>query len=740
MNGLLAAPRAMRRISFFGIGFVAASIGAVALAFMAVSGAGIFGPGGWVFAVCLVSEVVVVGGLGAWVAFRASRHLRGRRFGEPAPRLQMRFITLFAVAAVVPAVLMAGFHALVLGRGIEFWIGEPVNAVVESSADLAREWPQVAMRTAQIQLLGLSEDLSYPDAQTALRDQRIRYRQYLSQQARLRSFPAVYVINGQAAVIARADRAPDAPDYVAPSVAMYEFAREGDIGASDPQVRANAPDYVRLLVQIPDTEDLYLYSVWYVDFSLLSAWESMTNSYREAEAREGQMREGFFFVYALTAALIFVGAVWLALSAARSVVMPVSRLVSAAERVRRGDLEARVAVARDDDEIAALGRAFNRMTRQLSTQRSELVEANEQSERRRAFIEAVLTGVSAGVIGLDATGKVSLVNRSAAQLLGCEPDQLVGRELDEAAPVFQTVVNDVIKRPEEIAERQIDLPSEDGSVVHLNVRAGHDEDGGLVITFDDVTRLVAAQRNAAWRDVARRIAHEIKNPLTPIQLSAERLRRKYRGQVDEAGLEIFDKCVDTIVRQVSDIGRMVDEFSAFARMPAPKMEQADLIEIAGSAVFAQRVAAPSIRLPFTAPSAPIHVECDSRLASQALANILKNAAESVSARMETDGAKSGGQIAVKVYRENGFGVIEARDDGLGWPSADKSRLTEPYMTTREKGTGLGLAIVRRVMEDHGGRLELDDPADGDTGAIVRLAFPLLEPDADAQGVSARAEA
>jgi two-component system nitrogen regulation sensor histidine kinase NtrY len=380
------------------------------------------------------------------------------------------------------------------------------------------------------------------------------------------------------------------------------------------------------------------------------------------------------------------------------------------------------------------------MTRQLSTQRSELVEANDQSERRRAFIEAVLTGVSAGVIGLDGTGKVSLVNRSAAQLLGCEPGELVGRQLDEAAPVFHTVVNDVIKRPEEIAERQIDLPSLDGSVVHLNVRAGHDEDGGLVITFDDVTRLVAAQRNAAWRDVARRIAHEIKNPLTPIQLSAERLRRKYRGQIEEGGLEIFDKCVETIVRQVSDIGRMVDEFSAFARMPAPIMEQADLIEIAGSAVFAQRVAAPSIRLPFTAPSAPIHVECDSRLASQALANILKNAAESVSARMETDGAKSGGQIAVRVYRENGFGVIEARDDGLGWPSADKSRLTEPYMTTREKGTGLGLAIVRRVMEDHGGRLELDDPADGDTGAIVRLAFPLLEPDADAQGASARAEA
>ncbi|MEQ8405268.1 MAG: HAMP domain-containing protein [Oceanicaulis sp.] len=740
MIGLSAAPRAMRRFSLFGVGFVAAAFGAVMLAYMAVAGEGGIGPGGGIFAALMVAEVVLVGGLGAWVAFRASRHLRGRRFGEPAPRLQMRFITLFAVAAVVPAVLMAGFHALVLGRGIEFWFGEPVNAVVESSADLAREWPNVALENVNIQLGGVAEDLAFPAALDALRNQRILYRQYLTQQARLRNIPALYVIDDQAAVLARAAPVADAPPYVAPSVTMYEFANENDLGSSDPQVRDGAPDYVRLLTRIPDTEGLYVYAVWYVDFSLLSAQEAMTNSFREAVARESQMREGFFFVYALAAALIFIGAVWLALSAARSVVTPVSRLVSAAERVRRGDLDARVAVARDDDEIAALGRAFNRMTRQLSSQRTELVDANEQSERRRAFIEAVLTGVSAGVIGLEASGQVSLVNRSAAQLLGCEPEDLVGKRLDEAAPVFLSVVQDVLKRPGDIAERQIDVAAEDGSVVHLNVRAGHDEQGGLVITFDDVTRLVAAQRNAAWRDVARRIAHEIKNPLTPIQLSAERLRRRYRKELDEAGLETFDKCVDTIVRQVSDIGRMVDEFSSFARMPAPKMEQADLTEIASAAVFAQRVASPAIKLPFSAPGAPIKVECDTRLASQALANILKNAAESVSARMESDGAKAGGQISVKVYRENGFGVIEAVDDGLGWPTPDKSRLTEPYMTTREKGTGLGLAIVRRVMEDHGGRLELDDPADGANGAVVRLAFPLLEPDAGADDAPARAEA
>ncbi|XBQ15769.1 MAG: PAS domain-containing sensor histidine kinase [Oceanicaulis sp.] len=740
MRALAAAPGAVKRVSMFGVAFFAAAGGAVALALMAVGGEGTFGPGGAVFAAALAFVAVVTLGLGVLVGIKATQNLRARKLGEPVPRLQLRFMTLFAVAAVVPALLMAGFQALVLGRGIEFWFGQHVNSVVEQSADLAREWPQVAMRSAQIQLNGLSRDLSFPDALRGMRDNRILYRRYLVEQARLRGFPALYIVNDQAAVLARAEPAADAPAYVAPSQSMFDIANEGDIGTSDPQVRENGPDYVRMLVRLPNTENLYLYTLWYVDFSLLSAQEEMTNSFREAEAREAQMRGGFFLVYALASALIFVGAVWLALSSARRVVDPVSRLVSAAERVRRGDLDARVDVARDDDEIAALGRAFNRMTRQLSSQRGELIAASEESERRRAFIEAVLTGVSAGVIGLEPSGRIMLVNRSAAQLLGCEPEDLVGEPLETAAPVFETVVQDVLRRPEEIAERQIDVAAEDGAVVHLNVRAGHDEEGGLVITFDDVTRLVAAQRNAAWRDVARRIAHEIKNPLTPIQLSAERLRRRYRDQVEEAGLETFDKCVDTIVRQVSDIGRMVDEFSAFARMPAPKMERVDLNEIAGGAVFAQRVASPAIKLPFAMPEAPVTVECDSRLASQALANILKNAAESVSARMEQDGAKTQGSISVRVYRDNGFGVIEARDDGLGWPTADKARLTEPYMTTREKGTGLGLAIVRRVMEDHGGRLELDDPPEGQTGAVVRLAFPLLEPDPGALEAPARAEA
>jgi two-component system nitrogen regulation sensor histidine kinase NtrY len=724
----------------FGAAFAIAGVGAIALALMAVSDNPRFSPGGIMFSSLLAAVALATLGLIIWTGIRVAKRARGRKSGAPAPRLQMRFMALFAVAAVVPAVLMAGFHALVLNRGIEFWFGERVTTLVDASADLQREYPIVALEIARLQMRSAVIDLAQPDAVRGFQESRIRYNEYLSNQAIIRDFPVLYVIDSRATILARSAELENLPEFVAPNAEVFQIADEGDMGVAGVIRRDGAPDYVRLLIRLPNYPDAYLYGVWYVDFSILTAPRNAQEALNIGIAREARMREGFFLVYALAAALIFVGAVWLALSAANTVVAPVSRLVSAAERVRHGDLEVRVDTANKDDEISALGLAFNRMTEQLQGQRSALVDANAISERRRGFIEAVLSGVSAGVIGINADQRITLVNPSAAALLGLDPVDLVDQPLSEAAPVFAGVVEQAARKPDGITEQQIDLITPDGSGLHLNVRVGRDAEGGVVITFDDVTRLVAAQRNAAWRDVARRIAHEIKNPLTPIQLSAERLRRKYRDGLEEAETSTFDRCIDTIVRQVSDIGRMVDEFSSFARMPAPKMELSDLNEIARGAVFAQRVSSPNIRLPLDEAPVSVDVECDSRLASQALANILKNAAESVSARVEGEGRKADGEIAVKVYPHAGFGVIEVTDNGLGWPAADRSRLTEPYMTTREKGTGLGLAIVRRVMEDHGGRLELDEPGEGRRGAVVRLAFPLLETERDAMDASARAEA
>ncbi len=713
------------RMSLFATGFLVAAIGVVACAVLAVSEQGAIGSLAPLFYTLLTISAFIIAALAGAVSVRAARIFMGRRFGAPAPRLHMRFMALFALAAVAPSILMALLLALVLGRGVEFWFGERVTTLVETMAEVGRAQAPLELNLAELQLVSMAGDLSYPEAVAAMSESRIEYTQYLRNQAIGRNFAAAYVIDSQSTVLARAE-APGAPPFVAPSQLMYEFAASRDIGVSDPTQREDGPAYVRLMVNLPAYDDAYLYVVWYVDLGVLTAAEEATASYRQAVAREEGMRQVFILVYFAAVALILVGALWLALSAATRVVTPVARLVGAAERVRRGDLDARVLVQREDDEIAALGRAFNRMTRQLNSQRRALLEANAESESRRNFIEAVLTGVSAGVVGLDPQNRITLVNRSAETLLDVEAGTLTGEPVDTVLGMFAPIVEEARRSRAVLIERQIDIPGNDGALLNLNVRASTDDEGELVITFDDVTRLVSAQRNAAWRDVARRIAHEIKNPLTPIQLSAERIRRKYRSEIPDDQAEIFDKCIETIVRQVSDIGRMVDEFSAFARMPTPKMEAADLVGVVEGAVFSQRVASPRIKLPLETPDHPVIVECDSRLTAQALANILKNAGESVLARLDEDGAKQGGEISVALKVVDDTAVIEVRDNGLGWPFADRAKLTEPYMTTREKGTGLGLAIVRRVMEDHGGRLELDEREDGNRGALVRLAFPLLE--------------
>ncbi|MDZ4322030.1 MAG: ATP-binding protein, partial [Phenylobacterium sp.] len=416
---------------------------------------------------------------------------------------------------------------------------------------------------------------------------------------------------------------------------------------------------------------------------------------------------------------VLVGAVWLGMSAASSISAPIGRLVQAADQVAGGDFSARVDSQGAPAEIALLSDAFNRMTGDLQAQQTALKAASDDAQNRSRFIETVLSGVSAGVIGLDRRGRVSAINDSALQLLHIEEDEVLGHELAALSPEL----SDLVGRVEAHIEEDIDV-SRGGETQRLRVRIEGGQGGEMVLTFDDITRLVTAQRNAAWRDVARRIAHEIKNPLTPIQLSAERLKRKYRDKVDE--VEIFDRCTDTIIRQVGDIGRMVDEFSSFARMPAPRFGSANPAEMLREAVFAQRVAAADIVVDMDEPLPKATLRCDARMVGQALNNILKNAGESVAARRLAageDAASEAEGIIASLVVENGTATFVVEDDGVGLPAKDRDRLTEPYVTTREKGTGLGLAIVKRICEDHGGELKLAD-AETLRGARVCLIFPL----------------
>jgi two-component system nitrogen regulation sensor histidine kinase NtrY len=453
----------------------------------------------------------------------------------------------------------------------------------------------------------------------------------------------------------------------------------------------------RALLKLDAYEELYLYAVDRGDpavFTRLIEAEQSVLSYREAQDNRERIQAVFALSYIETALLVLVGAAWVGISAARGISAPVGRLVQAADRVAGGDLNARVDTRGDPEEIAVLTRAFNRMTGDLQAQQSALREAREEAESERRFIETVLSRVSAGVVSVNELDKVSAANRQALLLLEAGWPAANGLPLDVVAPELAGVAARARETGGD-AEEDVDLVR-DGETRRLRARASIADDGGLVLTFDDITRLIAAQRNAAWRDVARRIAHEIKNPLTPIQLSAERLRRRFRREIT-GDLEIFDRCTDTIIRQVGDIGRMVDEFSSFARMPAPRFAPEDAGELLREAVFARRVASPDIEVGMEAVDGPVTVTCDGRLIAQALANVLKNAGEAVAARVTAE-PEHRGRVLARLRLDGSEAVFEVEDNGVGLPTRDRSRLTEPYVTTREKGTGLGLAIVKRVLE------------------------------------------
>ena len=672
---------------------------------------GPLGPTSRMILTVLGLNLVLILGLIASVTLRILDLLRARSHDAGA-RLHVRFVRLFALAAVVPALVVFVFYGVLVNQGVEKWFSERVQTVVENSATVFRSYVDEQTTYIGDHITVMALDLNREAG--GLQAKPAGVNDYLAALASYHAFPAAYLINREGQVLGRAE-GQGAPAYMLPPKAAYSAADQGDVFIINPP----GSDVMRGLYRLRGFSDGYLYVSRPLQTGIVTRLreaEAALISYREVAQNRKKVQTIFALSSVETALLLLVAAVWLGMAAANTISAPIARLVQAAGRVAGGDLNARVDAEADPDEIAVLSRAFNSMTNDLQAQQEALRRASQEAEERRQFIETVLTEVSAGVIGLDSHGYISVANRQAALLLALPGDHGRGRKLAEVAPEFAELA--AAGRGGE-AEEEIDVTRGRDSR-RLRVRASQSE-GGLVLTFDDVTRLVAAQRNAAWRDVARRIAHEIKNPLTPIQLSAERLRRKYRKDIAPAELETFDRCTDTIVRQVGDIGRMVDEFSAFARMPAPKFERLDGTEMLRAAVFAQRVASPELTVEIKEPAPEVVLMADGRMIGQALTNVLKNAAEAVQAR-RTGSARLKGRITARlVVDENGI-VIEVEDNGVGLPARDRDRLTEPYVTTREKGTGLGLAIVKRILEDHGGELELTDARSGQ-GALAILRLP-----------------
>lgn len=705
--------------ALFGAAFAIAIVITSLAAFFALSGAGSFGPGSFSLIAILTANLLLILGLASYVLLRLMRLWIARTREDSAPKLHLRFAGMFSMAAVLPAIIVGIFFAVVYTRGIEYWFSDRVATLTNNIVAVAGATFQAQQDEVISEMPPMANDLNQTEAVKNLKDGPILFTDYLRFQAERRFFQAAYIVDKAGAVLSRVEM-DGAPAFVVPSAEALDAASTGDLNLQI-DVEQNL---IRGLMRLNAYDDAYLYVARFAtggSLRTLADAQTALYAYQEAENRRGKLAGTFALIYFETALLVLIGAVWVGFAAATKVVLPIGRLAKAAQQVRDGNLSARVWVSSEKDEVAELSRDFNEMTAQLLSQRNELVTAHQDSENRRVFIETVLSGVSAGVIDLDAKGKIGFANPSALALLGVTEADLRGKKLKKCIPAFADLFERAIHSSDHRAEGQIELSTDDGAV-HLNTRVVPIERGksySYVITFDDMSRAIAAQRSAAWREVARRIAHEIKNPLTPIQLSAERIRRKYRDELKTAP-DVFDKCIETIARQVSDIGRMVDEFSSFARMPVPKNVMIDLDQLVRDAVFTQHVAFPDIKFTASVSVDSVIVWGDERLAAQAVGNVLKNAAEAI---LGTGSDHTPGEIDVMVSKAPNGAVVTVMDNGPGWPTQGRDRLLEPYMTTRSKGTGLGLAIVNRIMEDHDGDLRLLDRDDKKHGAVVVLRFP-----------------
>ena len=661
--------------------------------------------------------------LGALVARRIVQIWIGRRQGQAGSQLHVRMVAGFSVLAVTPAIVMAVFAAVFYSLGIQGWFSDRVRTAVHESLEVAQSYLHEHQQNIRADALAMANDLNQEAGQLATNPP--LFNQVVATQAALRALTEAIVFEGSTGQILARAGFTFSLEFEPLPASSIEQARQGEVAL----LINDADDRVRALVRLDLYPDAYLLVGRAVEARVLahmSLAQDAVKQYSELEGSRSSLQITFTLIFVVVALLLLLAAVWMGLNFATQLITPISALIGAAERVREGDLSVRVSEPAASDEVGALARAFNRMTSQIESQRGELVEANHQLDLRRRFTEAVLAGVSAGVIGLDDSGAVILLNQPAVGLLGVnDPEALVGRPLVEATPGMTDLMDAIHRRPGRLVEAQVQLRRPGSPARTLLVRIAAElsdsEVRGYVVTFDDITELLSAQRKAAWADVARRIAHEIKNPLTPIQLSAERLKRKYLKEIS-SDPETFSTCVETIVRQVGDIGRMVDEFSSFARMPQPVMKPANVNDICRQAVFLQSSAHAAIKFDLQLPPEKWQVPCDSRQISQALTNLLQNAVDSIDGRLGAGGDDSPGKIAIRLTGDDMRIGIIVEDNGKGLPAdVEPDRLMEPYVTTRAKGTGLGLAIVRKIMEDHGGELLLENRADG--GARVSLIIP-----------------
>jgi len=647
--------------------------------------------------------------------------VQARRRGRAAARLHVQIVALFSIIAVLPAVLVAVVANVTIERGLDRLFSGPTREVIQNSLIIARAYTYEHAQLIRGDILGMANDIAH--ARPLFDQDRASFRDLLTASAASRNLPGAMLIDKDRTVLESAQTGIQQSFTTPPA----DFL--SNVNETDPQIAVfPEANYVAAVIRLRAFSDTFLYVARLLDprvVAQLKQTETSVAEYAEIESRRLGIQVAFALMFAVIALTILMASVLIGLNFANWLVAPIRRLMSAASLVSTGDLNVQVPVHRSEGDLAQLGETFNKMTHELRTQRDELVSASDLIDSRRRFIEAVLSSASAGIIGVDASGSIGILNRSAEKLIGHAEAETLDHPLSEVLPELDDIMKAAREGTQRLVQGQITI-LRDGTERNVSVRVSAEKTSqprdSYIITLDDITDLVSAQRTSAWGDVARRIAHEIKNPLTPIQLSAERIRRKFGKTITE-DKAVFDQCTETIVRQVDDIRRMVDEFSRFARMPKPVIEGEDVADTVRQAVFLMRVGHPEIDIEVELKEDPLRAQFDRRLISQALTNIIKNATEAIEQVPPEELGK--GRIEVIAGREDEDILIDVIDNGIGLPKVARARLLEPYVTTRAKGTGLGLAIVGRVLEDHGGRIELKDASDsrpGQRGAWMRLRF------------------
>ncbi|MGF9691241.1 PAS domain-containing sensor histidine kinase [Rhizobium sp. 0TCS1.26] len=673
-----------------------------------------------------VLNALFILGLIYLIAREVGRLIRARRRGRAAARLHVRIVVLFSIVAITPAVLVAIFASITLNVGLDRWFSLRTQSIVQSSLDVARAYMLENASYLQGQTVSMANDLERNRPMFYL--DRTGFVDLMTRQARGRGMLGAFLVREDGAAIAQADIKTEKPLPAVPADALATSA------AGQPTlIPPGVTNLVGAIIKLEALPGSFLYTIRAVDPKVMSAMRLMEDNRAEYQAMEAgrmSLQLAFAVLYLGFALIVLLAAIWTAIAVADRIVRPIRLLISAADNVATGNLNVVVPVRSADGDVGNLSRTFNKMISQIRSQRDEILVAKDEVDDRRRFIEAVLSGVTAAVIGVEDDHRISIVNPSAEEFLGLTEDELIGQQLVDVAPEIDQVLKEATGRARNDFRKEVNLMRR-GKERTLSVQVTREESRSTaesyVITLDDITDLVIAQRSTAWADVARRIAHEIKNPLTPIQLSAERLKRRYGKQIDESDRAVFDQCTDTIVRQVGDIGRMVDEFSSFARMPKPTKERSDLRDILRDALFLREMGESHVEFLRELGDKPLEGLFDARMLGQAFGNLIKNAVEAIEA-VPSDVERDGRKVLVRATFDEARDIfqIDVIDNGNGLPVENRHRILEPYMTMRDKGTGLGLAIVKKIIEEHGGQLELHDaPADFDhgRGAMIRVLLP-----------------